>query len=103
MTTYHFKNHKSNYLIIVGETKDPGVIGLAVIFDKKPFKQTGKLAMATLLGLSILSGRGILAAVVGLGVLSSYFKRTLTIKGPLGKEISHFIESNYGKPIEIKE
>lgn len=103
MTTYHFKNHKSNYLIIVGETKDPGVIGLAVIFDKKPFKQTGKLAMASLLGLSILSGGGILAAVAGLGVLGSYFKRTLTVKGPLGKEIAQIIESNFGKPIEIKD
>ncbi|WP_204236874.1 hypothetical protein [Mammaliicoccus sciuri] len=59
--------------------------------------------MATLLGLSILSGGGILAAVGGLGVLGSYFKRTLTIKGLLGKEISHIIESNFGKPIEIKE
>lgn len=103
MTTYHFKNHKSNYLIIVGETKDPGVIGLAVIFDKKPFKQTEKLAMATLLGLSILSGGGILAAVASLGVLGSYAKRSFAIKGPLGKEIAQIIESNFGKPIEIKE
>lgn len=103
MTTYHFKNHKSNYLIIVGETKDPGVIGLAVIFDKKPFKQTGKLALGSLLAVSAISGGSILVAMAGLGVLSSYLSRTLIIKGPLGKELSQIIESNFGKPIEIKE
>ncbi|MEB5677417.1 hypothetical protein MXE80_10180 [Mammaliicoccus sciuri] len=103
MTTYHFKNHKSNYLIIGGEIKNPGVIGLAVIFDKKSFKQTGKLATASLLGLSILTGGGILAAVAGIDMLGSYLKRTLTIKEPLGKEISHIIESNFAKPMEIKE
>ncbi|OEK61732.1 hypothetical protein ASS99_08900 [Staphylococcus equorum] len=39
ITTYHLKSHKSNYLFIVGETETPNIIGLTVIFDKKPFKQ----------------------------------------------------------------
>ncbi len=46
MTTYHFKNHKCNYLIIVGETKDPGVIGLAVIFDKNHLNKQENLQWA---------------------------------------------------------
>ncbi|GAB1613581.1 hypothetical protein HB162lentus_22260 [Mammaliicoccus lentus] len=103
ITTYHFKNHKSNYLIIIGETNTPGIIGLTVIFDKKPFKQTGKLALASLLTLSLLSGGGIIAAIAGLGVLGSYAKRTFAIKGPLGKEISEIIENKLGQPIEFKD
>ncbi|WP_235318575.1 hypothetical protein [Staphylococcus carnosus] len=43
--TYHFKSHKSNYLIIMGETNTPNIIGLTVIFNKKPFKQLGKIAL----------------------------------------------------------
>lgn len=49
ITTYHFKSHKSNYLIIIGETKTPNIIGLTVIFDKKPFKQIGKVALGWLI------------------------------------------------------
>ncbi|MBL0377877.1 MULTISPECIES: hypothetical protein [unclassified Staphylococcus] len=102
ITTYHFKSHKSNYLIIVGETKTPNVIGLTVIFDKKPFKQMGKAALGTLIGLTAMSGGSILLAAAGLGIIGSYFKRTFTIKGPLGKEITRIIENHFGEPVEIK-
>ncbi|MCC2089971.1 hypothetical protein KRP69_12170 [Mammaliicoccus sciuri] len=103
ITTYHFKSHKSNYLIIIGETKTPNVIGLTVIFDKKPFKQMGKAALGTLIGLTALSGGSILLAAAGLGILGSYFKRTFTIKGPLGKDLTRIIENNFGEPVENKE
>ena len=43
ITTYHFKSHKSNYLIIIGETKTPNVIGLTVIFDKNLLNKWVKL------------------------------------------------------------
>lgn len=103
ITTYHFKSHKSNYLIIIGDTKQPNVVGLTVIFDKKPFKQTGKFALGTLLAVSAaMSGGSILVALAGFGVMSSYLRRTLAIKGPLGKDISQIIENKMGKPVEIK-
>ena len=103
ITTYHFKSHKSNYLIIIGETKTPNIIGLTVIFDKKPFKQMGKAALGTLIGLTAMSGGSLLLAAAGLGIIGSYFKRTFTIKGPLGKEIARIIENHFGEPVEIKE
>ena len=103
ITTYHFKNPKSNYLIIIGETKTPNIIGLTVIFDKKPFKQMGKAALGTLIGLTAMSGGSLLLAAAGLGIIGSYFKRTFTIKGPLGKEIARIIENHFGEPVEIKE
>ncbi|MCJ0941337.1 hypothetical protein [Mammaliicoccus sciuri] len=99
-TTYHFKNHKSNYLIIVGETNLPNIFGLTVIFDKKPFKQLGKIAIGSLIALA--SGGGILAMGAVFGILTSVARRTLVIKGPLGKEIAQIIENRLGKPIEIK-
>ncbi|WP_445194768.1 hypothetical protein [Staphylococcus xylosus] len=102
ITTYHFKNHKSNYLIIIGETNIPNVIGLTVIFDKKPFKQMGKAALGTLIGLTAMSGGSLLLAAAGLGIIGSYFKRTFAIKGPLGKEITRIIENQFGEPVEIK-
>lgn len=100
--TYHFKNHKSNYLIIIGETKTPNVIGLTVIFDKKPFKQMSKATLGSLIGLTAMSGGSLLPAAAGLGIIGSYFKRTFTIKGPLGKEITRIIENHLGEPVEIK-
>lgn len=100
--THHFKSHKSNYLIIIGETKTPNIIGLTVIFDKKPFKQIGKVALGSLIGLTAMSGGSLLLAAAGLGILGSYFKRTFTIKGPLGKEITRIIENHFGEPVEIK-
>ncbi|MDW8555069.1 coiled-coil domain-containing protein [Staphylococcus xylosus] len=99
--TYHFKSHKSNYLIIIGETKTPNVIGLTVIFNKKPFKQLGKIALGSLIALT--SGGSILAIGAVFGILTSVVRRTLVIKGPLGKDISQIIESKLGQPIEIKE
>ncbi|MFW0760914.1 hypothetical protein [Staphylococcus cohnii] len=45
-------------------------------------------------------GKGVGAA--GLGILGSYFKRTFTIKGPLGKEITRIIENHFSEPVEIK-
>jgi hypothetical protein len=33
----------------MGETKTPNIIGLTVIFNKKPFKQLGKIALGSLL------------------------------------------------------
>ena len=101
ITTYHFKSHKSNYLIIIGETKTPNVIGLTVILIK-PFKQMGKAALGTLIGLTAMSGGSLLLAAAGLGIIGSYFKRTFTIKGPLGKEIARIIENYFGEPVEIK-
>lgn len=101
ITTYHFKSHKSNYLIIIVETKTPNIIGLTVIFDKKPFKQIGKVALGSLIGLTAMSGGSLLIAAVGLGIIGSYFKRTFTIKGPLGKEITKFIERHFGEPVKI--
>lgn len=103
ITTYHFKNHRSNYLIIIGETNKPNVIGLTVIFDKKPFKQIGKAALGSLIAFTAVSGGSLLLAVAGLGILGSYFKRTFTIKGPLGKDLTRMIENNFGEPIEVKE
>ncbi|MDN6742457.1 MAG: hypothetical protein L0L63_08425 [Staphylococcus equorum] len=101
--TYHFKSHKSNYLIIIGETTYPNIIGLTVIFDKKPFKQMGKAALGSLIGLTAVSGGSLLFALAGLGVLGTYFKRTFTLKGPLGKDISQIIENKIGESVEIKE
>ncbi|HDJ3865143.1 TPA: hypothetical protein PQF73_002443, partial [Staphylococcus aureus] len=101
ITTYHFKSHKSNYLIIIGETKTPNIIGLTVIFDKKPFKQIGKVALGWLIALT--SGGSILAIGAVFGILTSVARRTLVIKGPLGKEISQIIENELGEPIEIKK
>lgn len=101
ITTYHFKSHKSNYLIIMGETKTPNIIGLTVIFNKKPFKQLGKIALGSLITLT--SGGSILAIGAVFGILTSVVRRTLIIKGPLGKEISQIIVSKLGQPIEIKE
>lgn len=98
ITTYHFKSHKSNYLIIMGETKAPNIIGLTVIFNKKPFKQLGKIALGLLIALT--SGVAIGAVF---GILTSVARRTLVIKGPLGKEISQIIEKELGEPIEIKK
>ena len=72
ITTYHFKNHKSNYLIIIGETKTPNVIGLTVIFDKKPFKQMGKAALGSIIGLTAMSGGSLLLAAAGLCIIGSY-------------------------------
>ena len=47
----------------------------------------GKAALGTLIGLTAMSGGSLLLAA-GLGIIGSYFKRTFTIKGPLGKEIA---------------
>ncbi|MFT3659752.1 MULTISPECIES: hypothetical protein [Staphylococcus] len=99
---YHFKNHKSNYLVIIGDTETPNVVGLTVKFDKKPFKQMGKAALGFLIGLTAMSGGSLLLAAAGLGILGSYFKRTFTIKGPLGKEITRIIKNHFGEPVEIK-
>ncbi|PZL46035.1 hypothetical protein [Staphylococcus aureus] len=101
ITTYHFKSHKSNYLIIMGETKAPNIIGLTVIFNKKPFKQMGKIALGWLIALT--SGGSILAIGAVFGILTSVARRTLVIKGPLGKEISQIIENELGETIEIKK
>jgi hypothetical protein len=46
-------------------------------------------------------GKGV-GAAAGLGILGSYFKRTFTIKGPLGKEITRIIENHFSEPVEIK-
>jgi hypothetical protein len=37
----------SDPIIIMGETKTPNIIGLTVIFNKKPFKQLGKIALGS--------------------------------------------------------
>ncbi|MGW7947738.1 hypothetical protein [Staphylococcus xylosus] len=103
ITTYHFKSRRSNYLIIIGESKTTNVIGLTVIFDKKPFKQMGKAALGSIIGLTAVSGGSFLFAIAGLGILGSFYKRTFTIKGPLGKEIAKIIEGHFGEPLEIKE
>ena len=88
---YHFKNHKSNYLVIIGDTETPNVVGLTLNLIK-PFKQMGKAALGFLIGLTAMSGGSLLLAAAGLGILGSYFKRTFTIKGPLGKEITRIIK-----------
>lgn len=100
ITTYHFKNHKSNYLIIIGETNTLNIIGLTIIFNKKPFKQLGKIALVSLIALT--SGGSILAIGAVFGILTSVARRTLVIKGPLGKEITRIIENHFGETVEIK-
>ena len=39
---YHFKNHKSNYLVIIGDTETPNVVGLTVKFDKNLLNKWAK-------------------------------------------------------------
>lgn len=85
----------------MGETKTPNIIGLTVIFNKKPFKQLGKIALGSLIALT--SGGSILAIGAVFGILTSVVRRTLVIKGPLGKEISQIIENELREPIEIKK
>ncbi|MCC4221736.1 hypothetical protein [Staphylococcus saprophyticus] len=85
----------------MGETKTPNIIGLTVIFNKKPFKQLGKIALGSLIALT--SGGSILVIGAVFGILTSVVRRTLVIKGPLGKEISQIIENELGEPIEIKK
>ncbi len=62
----------------------------------------GKAALAILRGLTAMSGVSLLLAAAGLGILDTYFKRVLTIKRPLGKEITKIIEGHLGEPLEIK-
>lgn len=63
----------------------------------------GKVALGSLIGLTAISGGSVLLAVAGIGILGSYFKRTFTIKGPHGKDLTRIIENNFGEPVENKE
>ncbi|EGQ1611846.1 hypothetical protein BUZ15_08675 [Staphylococcus gallinarum] len=103
--SYHFKSHKSNYLVIVGETRATNIIGLTIIFNKKPFKQFGKLAAGAAI-LSLPVGGLVLAPialVAGVGLAASSGKGALTFKGPLKNGINEIIRSTLGEPVEIKE
>lgn len=93
---YSLSHRKSNYIIAVGIPLNADVIGVRVVFDRKPFKQVAK----GLIGLPLVIFTGPIGVLVGITTVASSARRMYAIRGPLGKSISNIITDVLGEPIQ---